>query len=398
MTNTTYTADINVQVTGSTTYTVFGAMNNAKAGQLTLEIADGAIIGNGTYNGQTAAIAGSYGGGQAEAFNVYVEGGTVNGDIVGGAVNGSGHIDSVKIVVNNGTIQGGIYGGSKTSGSVDNAHIIINGGIIKNGINAGGTAGAVTHAQITITGGVIAGDITKGNAQNADVIIQGSDANITGGVEADSLTLYNVQKNMAASVKSVKEITTAGNTNTAIAVENGIELDTLHLNNDTTLSVLNTTDSTEIAIAAEATITLTELIVGARATLNANIIFAEEAFLRMEGALAMGSDITLTTGMTLDLADHMLTDLYNGEYVTLFTGVDRLTLNSVELDNDSVTDVTGVFNGLRTDDTYYLSYNNGAVSLFAGSYVPAPLSIPEPTTTTLSLLALAGLAARRRRR
>ncbi|MBQ4635312.1 MAG: hypothetical protein IJB64_02630 [Akkermansia sp.] len=398
MTNTTYTEDINVQVTGSTTHTVFGAMNNAKAGQLTLEIADGAIIGNGTYNGQTAAIAGSYGGGQAEAFNVYVEGGTVNGDIVGGAVNGSGHIDSVKIVVNNGTIQGGIYGGSKTSGSVDNAHIIINGGIIKNGINAGGSAGAVTHAQITITGGVVTGDITKGNAQNADVIIQGSDANITGGVEADSLTLYNVQKNMAASVKSVKEITTAGNTNTAIAVENGIELDTLHLNNGTTLSVLNTTDSAEIAIAAEATITLTELIVGAGATLNANIIFAEEAFLRMEGALAMGSDITLTTGMTLDLADHMLTDLYNGEYVTLFTGVDRLTLNSVELDNNSVTDVTGIFNGLRTDDTYYLSYNNGDVSLFAGSYVPGPQSIPEPTTTTLSLLALAGLAARRRRR
>ncbi|MBR3944792.1 MAG: PEP-CTERM sorting domain-containing protein, partial [Akkermansia sp.] len=110
-----------------------------------------------------------------------------------------------------------------------------------------------------------------------------------------------------------------------------------------------------------------------------------------------GSDITLTTGMTLDLADHMLTDLYNGEYVTLFTGVDRLTLNSVELDNDSVTDVTGVFNGLPTDDTYYLSYNSGDVSIFAVSYEPAPLSIPEPTTTTLSLLALAGLVARRRR-
>lgn len=386
LTNTTYSADINVQVTGKTVHTIFGAMKTAEAGQLTLVIADGANIGDGSYNGNTAAIAGSYGGGQAEAFNVYVEGGIVSGDIVGGAVHGSGHIDSVKVVVNNGEIQGGIYGGSKTDGSVDNAHIIINGGIV-NQINAGGTAGSVTHAQITITGGKVAGDITKGNARNADVIIQGSSANIIGSVEADSLTLYNVRKNLAASVKSVKDIATAGNTNTAIAVQNEMELHSLHLGDATTLSVLNTTDTVNSSVDDEATIIVTELNVGTGATLNANILFTQEAILRMEGALTMGSSISLTTGMTLDLSDHMLTDLYNGEYVTLFTGVDALSVDNKAIAAGTVVNATDIFTGLNSEYTYYMSYDGSNMSL----------SIPEPTTATLSLLALAALAARRRR-
>lgn len=389
LTNTSYSSDINVQVTGETVDNIFGAMGGAKAGQLTLEIAAGASIGSASYDGKTAAIAGSHGGGQAEAFNVYVEGGTVSSDIVGGAIYGSGHIGSVKIVVNSGSVQGCIYGGSKTYGSsVDNAHIIINGGAITGGINAGGTDGSVTNAQMTIAGGVIAGDITKGNAQNADVIIQGSAADIFGSVEADSLTLYNVQKNMAASVKSVKDITAAGNTNTAIAVQNEMELDSLHLGNATTLSVLNMTDMPNSSMDDEAAITVTELVVGNGATLNANLLFTQEAMLRMEGVLTMGSSISLTTGMTLDLADTMLNGLYNGESITLFAGVDALSVDNKSIAVGTALDATDIFTGLDTEYTYYMSYDGCNVSL----------SIPEPTTATLSLLALAALAARRRRK
>ncbi|MDO5471080.1 MAG: hypothetical protein Q4F38_07235 [Akkermansia sp.] len=388
LTNTSYSSDINVQVTGETVYNIFGAMGSAKAGQLTLEIAAGASIGHASYDGKTAAIAGSHGGGQAEAFNVYVEGGTVSSDIVGGAILGSGHIDSVKIVVNSGSVQGCIYGGSKTDGRVDKAHIIINGGTITGGINAGGTDGSVTNAQMTIAGGVIAGDITKGNAKNADVIIQGSAAAITGSVEADSLTLYNVQKNMAASVKSVKDITAAGNTNTAIAVQNEMVLDSLHLGNATTLSVLNMTDMPNSSMDDEAAITVTELVVGNGATLNANLLFTQEAMLRMEGVLTMGSSISLTTGMTLDLADTMLNGLYNGESITLFAGVDALSVDNKSIAVGTVLDATDIFTGLDTEYTYYMSYDGCNVSL----------SIPEPTTATLSLLALAALAARRRRK
>lgn len=387
LTNTSYSADINVQVTGATVRNIFGAMGSAKAGQLTLEIADGSSIGSASYDGKTAAIAGSHGGGGAEAFNVYVEGGTVWDDIVGGAIFGKGHIDSVKIVVNSGDVKGKIYGGSKTDGSVDNAHIIIAGGIITDGINAGGTAGSVTHARITITGGMIVGDITKGNAHNTDVTIQGSAANIIGSVEADSLTLYNVQNNMAASVKSVKDITASGNTNTAIAVQNEIELNSLHLGDATTLSVLNTTDTANDPT-NEATITVTELIVGNGATLNANVLFTQQAMLRMEGVLTMGSSISLTAGMTLDLAAAMLNGLYNGESITLFTGVDALSVDDKSIAAGTILDARDIFTGLDSKHTYYMSYDGSNVSL----------SIPEPTTSTLRLLALAALAARRRRK
>lgn len=185
----------------------------------------------------------------------------------------------------------------------------------------------------------------------------------------------------------MKDIATAGNTNTAIAVQNEMELHSLHLGDATTLSVLNTTDTVNSSVDDEATIIVTELNVGTGATLNANILFTQEAILRMEGALTMGSSISLTTGMTLDLSDHMLTDLYNGEYVTLFTGVDALSVDNEAIAAGTVVNATDIFTGLNNEYTYYMSYDGSNMSL----------SIPEPTTATLSLLALAALAARRRR-
>ena len=52
-------------------------------------------------------------------------------------------------------------------------------------------------------------------------------------------------------------------------------------------------------------------------------------------------------------------------------------------------DASTVFTGM-TAGTYNLVFANGNVSI-------ASAAIPEPTTATLSLLALAGLCARRRR-
>ncbi|MBQ9094966.1 MAG: PEP-CTERM sorting domain-containing protein, partial [Akkermansia sp.] len=53
------------------------------------------------------------------------------------------------------------------------------------------------------------------------------------------------------------------------------------------------------------------------------------------------------------------------------------------------------------DFTHNLSYSNVAMGYDEGTgtlFVSAPVSIPEPATATLSLLALAALAARRRRK
>ena len=103
--------------------------------------------------------------------------------------------------------------------------------------------------------------------------------------------------------------------------------------------------------------------------------------------MTMGSSISLTTGMTLDLAPLMLNGLYNGESITLFTGVDALSVDNKTIAAGTILDATGIFTGPDSEYTYYISYDGSNVSL----------SIPEPTTATLSLLALAALAARRRR-
>ena len=73
--------------------------------------------------------------------------------------------------------------------------------------------------------------------------------------------------------------------------------------------------------------------------------------------------------------------LENLEGITLFettgntTGLEDLTVTCVDKDGET--------------KEMAVAYNNGAV---------VTTTIPEPTTATLSLLALAGLAARRRRK
>ena len=72
-------------------------------------------------------------------------------------------------------------------------------------------------------------------------------------------------------------------------------------------------------------------------------------------------------------------------------------------EGNTAVDMVNVFNatGIEVDDTYINSYNvsSGYLSFNdAKALSVSRLSIPEPTTATLSLLALAGLAARRRRK
>ena len=88
-------------------------------------------------------------------------------------------------------------------------------------------------------------------------------------------------------------------------------------------------------------------------------------------------------------------------------GVDAPSLN------DAGTAITALSNGAGNKATEWVLMkfefelsetkdiwidNQGGNSNFAGFVVEHTYSVPEPTTATLSLLALAGLAARRRRR
>lgn len=423
--------DINVQVTGSTGSTIFGMKGGATAGTLTLEVTDGAYIngtGHYTYNNvqYKAAIAGAFDGGTSDNFNVLIHGGLVDGDIVGGTINSGCDIKSVNLTINNGTVNGSVIGGSKTAnGKVGTAAIVINGGTITGNINAGGDAGSIGDTSVTIKGGVINGNIVKGSATRTagaqtTVTVEGNKAKIgtnnngsitadtvtfrdvtassysdgfdkySGSVTAEKLTLDNVNVDVLATL-DVKAIEVVNGSTTSVILGDTATLATLTLDSDTVFGAFKAAEARTADTASETTISVGTLTAGTGATLNANLKFSADSTLNLAGSLAMGSSVELATGMTLGLSPEMLEKLYSGVSLELFTGVDSLKLDGETITAGTTLPADDIFSGLSADYTYEMGFNGGVISLSA-------TMVPEPTTATLSLLALAALAARRRRR
>ena len=138
---------------------------------------------------------------------------------------------------------------------------------------------------------------------------------------------------------------------------------------------------------------------GAGSTLNANLTMTTGSTLEVaKGGLAMGSTLTLQEGITLgETTLERIHSLSVGESTTLFSGVDSLTLGNKEYSSITPEDsilASPYFSNLESN--YFLTYtgtDNGTLSITMMS-----ASIPEPTSTALSLLALSALAARRRRK
>ncbi|MDO5449810.1 MAG: hypothetical protein Q4F30_02860 [Akkermansia sp.] len=165
-----------------------------------------------------------------------------------------------------------------------------------------------------------------------------------------------------------------------------------------------------------------EEITGAKDNLGSNVSYLTNSSITVAGALTMRN-------VTLDNTD-VITVTGTNSMVTLDDVA--ITLNSgVAKTNSGAYDISGMFSGkftinslyfdseeLKNSDTIYLGTNltegDAAANLwigegqyYIGSYNSATGivtfsdeigSVPEPTTGTLSLLALAGLCARRRRR
>ena len=155
----------------------------------------------------------------------------------------------------------------------------------------------------------------------------------------------------------------------------------------------------ETAEADAATLTVNGFaLLSGSATLNASLTLAGGAMLDMDfldaGAVTLNG--ALTFGGQVTMGDMLLSTLEEmhrkDEFVTLFTGVTHLELSdSLASESTGRLWVGDVFSNLAGDEHYYFNYEADAGSL-------SIVYIPEPTTATLSLLVLAGLAARRRRK
>jgi len=144
---------------------------------------------------------------------------------------------------------------------------------------------------------------------------------------------------------------------------------------------------------------------GAGAHINADLKLQSGVRVEMNGPVSMGSDLYLEHGMTLGGAMlETLTSTEQGQTVVLFSGIDRLYLCGEER-----TDAIALSHGISASEyfvnlissqerSYYLVYDNELPGEGVLSIAVSGLAVPEPTSSMLSLLALAALAARRRRK
>ena len=124
----------------------------------------------------------------------------------------------------------------------------------------------------------------------------------------------------------------------------------------------------------------------------------ETELVRIEADLDLRAATEITLETTVDLDGHHLflsenapitlsTDSISGG-ITFFTGINELYVGNTKISGSNIV-LNNYLNidGNEANETPTLVFNNGSITM----------SIPEPTTTSLGLMALMALAARRRR-
>ena len=135
--------------------------------------------------------------------------------------------------------------------------------------------------------------------------------------------------------------------------------------------------------------------------LNASLTLTTGSTLDMaEGHLSLTGSLTLQQGITLsDATLQRIHALGEGEQVTLFTGFEDVVFAASDYSQLSMVDDSALastyFSNIGSDN-YVLTATFNSANV--GSLAIVAINIPEPATTTLSLLALSALVARRRRK
>lgn len=232
-------------------------------------------------------------------------------------------------------------------------------------------------------------------------VAEGASLNVTGLVHADGGKNGGIIKKGAGSL----ELNNANNDLDTIIVKGGVA----HINGADIYSLANF----EAAVSAEvgfysanarsvdntAAVTVSQsAIIGGASTLDMDLTLAAGSTLEMtgleagpatlNGALTLGGQVTLGSNLLAEIQS-----LKTGQSLNLFTGENFVvTVGSTTLQEAHVSEYFSN-SALAELDNVFLNYmsvdNIGYLSI---------INVPEPTTVTLSLLALAGLAARRRRK
>ena len=425
--------NVGLRLTGKAggTQTVFGVVNAGTVyGNVYLELSsEGAVFnsfadvtaGLEDAQGQAVSVVGAYKGSITGALHLQVNAGTfqyrvsggihhgdddrigatsvhINGGIFKKGVYGGGRVGTIgsavstfsseatstpvsHVAVTDGEIEGGVWGGGfgKAGGTEKingDTLVEVAGGIISGGVHGGGTGGTIngnTHVVIignspqisgtdTISGGGTGGTITGNSTVTLRDVLRGNNPSgfdkfagtLSGGknvLGSKTLVLDNVQVSYAgAKLQDFDKLSLTGKTSTALTSIGGASL--LEMGENTMLDLTGAADLGNLQ----------------------TVVLGDGASLTVEM-----EQLTAPSGVVFDISE-----------ASQFSLVAAKASSIEELD---LSNVTFLRNG-----TYYAATATipdtqaGTVELEVGGM------IPEPSTAALSLLALAGLAARRRRR
>lgn len=382
--------DINITVNGGTIGQIRGGHNCADGVNIDPKKGDAVDMGWSVDENGNATDKRPYSvGGDV---NIRISGGTVgtgSGDAIRGAGGSWCSVDgNVNITVEeDALVRGNIYAGARNVyGQVGGANVTISGGRVEGNIYAGGSYSSqstITQGDtaVTLSGGKITGsvyaagdkDIVQGGTS---VTIKGAGSSVGGSISGGGIN--------GATIKGARVLVV--DASYAGSHEYSI-MDFTQADIDASISL------SEIATAAEGTdITLAD---GATLTLS-SVLITEGALVFNGGmgtvAFAEGADLSLN-GTTIDLGG---TDVKLGSGLTLLVA-----------DVESVGDNIALFEHAGEGSEYegvtitFADAEGGTKSVKLARGADGSIyttAIPEPTTASLSLLALAALCARRRRR
>ncbi len=382
LTNVTLAGTMNI-TGGTTTYTAGTLRFEGDAATVT--ISQGATLAhdgfNFTANGTEAATI--QGSGQ-DSLLLYTGSNHISNATLTKTADGDKYIgvalDNVDLTLNNGA-DNRLYGSHRQS----LRNLTVNGGTlnVESAATVSGTTTVADGAKVTIknTGaslGSVTGAGTVESEQNATV-------NTASGFTGTLAAKGNSVLTDAGTGSGFDVDATAGDL-VLLNRDTAITLDSVALAGGHSLTI-GTETSHDI------TLNLTTLTVGeGGGTLNANLNLTGTETLDMSSALTLGCSVDLGDG-GVALSGSLLDGLATNGYVELFTGVDELMHNGAAYSEPISASEVFSNDALRdtADVNYTVAYENNVVMLKSSV-------IPEPTTATLSLLALMGLAARRRRK
>ena len=229
-------------------------------------------------------------------------------------------------------------------------------------------------ADFTVNGDVAlnATTATQG-AMNDYITVSGGNFHVTGDVSLNKAgTALNITGGTATVDGTISGVGTvnvgAGQTLTAGAI-NGTKI---------TLAAGSTI---ELGTDHDGTLTTSSMTVNGNATINADLVTAANSTITFtEGTVTLGCSVTFGSGTTIALGEAYVEDMTANGQVLLFTGVDGLDPENLKNVTVTIANVQGILKAELQGDGSYNIY-----------------ATPEPATATLSLLALAGLMARRKR-